>query len=164
LVRIEDQCLRVGNLWKRGGMRACAVGGFYVKYRICEVFSVSILWHLQRFGMLVMHLWSEITLRSLRTNRLLYCPVVVWMFVRALFERACLRGLVGVRTLCVYLDLPLDASLPFWLHLICVCVYVHVFFPLKWNNLFFSFKKMTTIINVTFSKKFDISKVVCKCS
>ncbi len=38
------------------------------------------------------------------------------MFVRALSERACLRGLVGVRTLCVYLDLPLDASLPFWLH------------------------------------------------
>jgi hypothetical protein len=85
---------------------------------VCEVFSVSVLWHLQRFGMLVMHLWSEITLRSLRTNRLLYCPVAVWMFVRTLSERVCLRGLVGVRTLCVYLDLPLDASLPFWLQCI----------------------------------------------
>jgi hypothetical protein len=83
---------------------------------VCEVFYVSVLWHLQRFGMLVMHLWSEITLRSLKTNRLLYCPVVVWMLVHTLSERVCLRGLVGVRTLCVYLDLPLDASFPFWLH------------------------------------------------
>ncbi len=33
------------------------------------------------------------------------------MFMRALSERAGLRGLVGVRTLYVYLDLPLDASL-----------------------------------------------------
>jgi hypothetical protein len=92
---------------------------------VCEVFFVSVLWHLQRFGMLVMHLWSKITLRSLRTNRLLYCPVAVWMFARALSERACLKGLVGVRTLCVYLDLPLDASLPFWLHLNFVKI---------WNN------------------------------
>ncbi len=33
MVRIEDQCLRVGNLWKIGGMKAYAVGGFYVKYK-----------------------------------------------------------------------------------------------------------------------------------
>jgi hypothetical protein len=33
LIRIEDQCLSVGNLWKRGGMRACVVGGFYVEYK-----------------------------------------------------------------------------------------------------------------------------------
>ncbi len=67
---------------------------------------MSVLWHLQRSGMLVMHLWSEITHSRLRTDRLLYCPVVGRMFVRALSERARLRGLVGVRTLCVYLDLP----------------------------------------------------------
>jgi hypothetical protein len=56
--------------------------------------------------MLVMHLWFEITHSRLRMDRLLYCPVAGRMFVRALFGRTRLRGLVGVRTLCVYFDLP----------------------------------------------------------
>jgi len=33
-------------------------------------------------------------------------------------SRACLRGLVGVRTLCVYFDLPKEASLVFWLQVV----------------------------------------------
>ncbi len=78
---------------------------------VCLVVAIE-LWHVE-FRICGLRPDSE----SLRTNHLLYCAD--WTLELALSERASLKGLVGVRNLCVCLDLPLDVLL-FLVTMLCL--------------------------------------------
>jgi len=118
--------------WEERKYESLCCRGFYVKYKTTDfglwgvlyVFCVdrscickgSACWFCNYSVRSHLEAWEQIV--CCIVSLLCECSCALCL------SRACLRGLVGVRTLCVYLDLPKEASPPF---LVTTC-YFKLFF------------------------------------